>query len=124
MDQERFDHVARGLALGTSRRGLLGAGAALLALLGAKPVVAGKAAKPKGQPKGQPGNSQPGSGQNGQLGSGQNGSPGPSPVCLAQCQERYEGCLEPCAMNPDAEEFCVNRCATQQITCETGCPTG
>ena len=76
MDSERFDGLVRSFGQTRSRRqmvrGLAGAGA-LLALLAAKPVAAGKAGKPNkpgnSKPgKGQPGNSPPGSGQNGQLG--------------------------------------------------------
>ena len=128
MDSERFDGLVRSFGQARSRRqtlrGLAGAGA-LVALLVAKSVAAGKAAKPNAPNnlgKSQPGNNQPGTGQNGQLGSGQNGSPGLSPDCEDQCQERYEGCLEPCDMNPASEEFCVNRCETQRINCETRCP--
>jgi hypothetical protein len=84
--------------------------------------VAGKAAKPKGQPKGQPGNSQPGTGQNCQLGSGQNGQPGPSRVCEGQCQEQFDGCVDPRAGNP-APDFCLARCQTQLSNCLARCAT-
>jgi hypothetical protein len=132
MDSERFDGFVRSFGQARTRRqtlrGLAGAGA-LLALLAAKPVAAGKTGQPGGS---QPGNSPPGSGQNGQpggsqpgpLGGGQSGSPGPSPDCAAQCQERYEGCVEPCDTNPSSAEFCLNRCATQQDACLARCPTG
>ena len=119
MVQERFDQVARGLASGTSRRGLLGAGAAFVALLAAKPVAAGKAAKPNAPHKApkKPGNSQPGSGQNGQLGSsqpgtgqiGQNGSPGSS--CEDQCFDAGpEQCGLACALNRTCSEACLEAC--------------
>ena len=55
----------------------------------------------------------------GQLRSGQNGQCGPSPVCEAECQEQFDGCLEPCALNSDpaGREFCLNRCETEQERC-------
>ena len=130
MDSERFDELVRSLGQTRSRRqtlrGLAGAGA-LVALLAAQPVAAGKRGKGhpgNGQP-GQPGNSPPGNGQNGPLGSGQNGSPGPSSDCQDQCQEQFEGCLNPCAgiSDPLARNACVTRCATQQSSCLAGCPT-
>jgi hypothetical protein len=96
-----------------------------VALLAAKPAAAGKAGKPnppKNPDKSQPGNNQPGTGQSAQLGSGQSGQPGSSPDCQAQCQERFEGCAEPCALNP-SPDFCLERCTTQREACLDRCPT-
>jgi hypothetical protein len=125
MDSERFDGLVRTFGQTRSRRqtlrGLAGAGA-LLALLAAKPVAAGKAGKagkpsaPHKAPK-NPGNSQPGTGQNGPLGSGPNGQPGPSPNC-SQCEEAYEGCVEPCGGEPT----CLNRCQNKLDSCNAQCP--
>ena len=122
MDSERFDGLVRGFEQARSRRqtlrGLAGAGA-LLALLAATPVAAGKAGKPNA-PKNagkNPGNSQPGTGQNGPLGSGPSGQPGPSPTC-ARCEEAYEGCVEPCG----GESTCLTRCQTKLDSCNAQCP--
>ena len=122
MDSERFDGLVRSFGQSRSRRqtlrGLARAGA-LVALLAAKPVAAGKAGKsnpPQKAPK-KPGNCQPGSGQNGQLGSsqpgtgqtGQNGSPGPS--CEDQCFDAGpEPCGLACALNRECSEACVDAC--------------
>ena len=115
MDQDHFDHMARGLAAGRSRRGLLGAGAALVALLAATPVAAGKAGKanaPRKPPK-NPGNNQPGTGQNGQPGSGQLGSSGPSPTCEELCEEQFDDCTRE-GLDPDyCEDYhlsCIAQC--------------
>ena len=112
MDSERFDRLVRSLGQPRSRRqtlrGLAGAGA-LLALLAATPVAAGKTGKPNNAPKnsgkGQPGNSPPGnsppgSGQNGQLGNSppggsQNGSIGAGRECEALCGNDL-ACIDGC----------------------------
>jgi len=117
MDQERFDHVARGLPSSKSRRGLLGAGAAFVALLAAKPVAAGKTPNPN--PPNNPGNGQngqPGTGQNGQLGSGPDGQPGPSLECQDRCQEQFDGCAEPCD-----KSVCLGICQDRRNDCLKAC---
>ncbi len=125
MDSERFDRIARSFGQARSRRqtlrGLAGAGA-LVALLAAKPVAAGKTGKPNNpgnsKPgKGQPGSSQPGTGQNGPLGSGPDGQPGSSPNC-STCEEEYDGCTEPC----NGESGCLNRCQNNLNRCNAQCP--
>jgi hypothetical protein len=60
-------------------------------------------------------------GGGGQLGSGQNGQPGIDPVCEAQCQEQFEGCMEPCAGRPSSLEFCETSCDERQDACEARC---
>ena len=120
MDQDRLDHVARGLASGTSRRGLLGAGAACVALLAAKPVAAGQAAKPHAPhtaPKtpgtGQPGNSPPGGGQ---LGSGGPAEDYPG-ACADQCDDAIVACQFRC---PDLA--CDEICDREYEACIAACP--
>ena len=123
MDAEQFDGLERSLGQSRSRRqtlrGLAGAGA-LLKLLAATPVAAGKTGKPNklGKPNKAPKN--PGGGQNGQLGSsqpgtGQNGSPGPS--CEEQCfafDVLRERCGLRCVTNPACRDNCAEACA---VTC-------
>src|SRR3954463_8406287 len=109
MNQDHFDHMARVLTSSKSRRGLPGAGAAMVALLVAKPVAAGK-----GHPgNSKPGNSKPGKGQNGQPGGGPLGSPGPSPTCEAQCTEQFDDCTRE-GLDPDyCEDYhldCIAQC--------------
>jgi hypothetical protein len=116
MDSERFDRIARSLGQTRSRRqtlrGLAGAGA-LLTLLAAKPVAAGKTGKPNkpnnSKPgKGQPGNSPPGGGQNG---GGLLGSPGPSTCAGANvcdeigCGDGEYACI--CATTVGRAGFCA-----------------
>src|ERR671911_171005 len=73
MDSERFDGLVRSFGHTRARRQTLhglARTAALVALLAAKPVAAGKASKPNAPHKAPKnlGNSQPGIGQNGPLG--------------------------------------------------------
>ena len=124
MDSERFDGFVRSFGQARTRRqtlrGLAGVGA-LVALLAAKPVAAGKTGQPGGS---QPGNSPPGSGQNGQpggsqpgpLGSGQNGSLGPSPDCEDQCLQQVGQCRVRCT-----NSTCRAACDSLMDECERRC---
>jgi hypothetical protein len=119
MNQKRVGQISRTLAGRRSRRGVLGASAAFVALLAAKPVAAEKAAKPnaphqapKHPGKGQPGNSQPGGGQL--------GSPGPS--CEDQCIDASEQCQLLCP-----RDHCICRspecmCDERLAACLDRCP--
>ncbi len=123
MDSERFDRIARSFGQARSRRqtlrGLAGAGA-LVALLAAKPVAAGKTGKPNKAPKnsgkGQPGNSPPGSGQNG---GGGLGAVGPSGDCDDQCLQQVGQCRVRCA-----NATCRAACDSLMDECEERCQFG
>jgi hypothetical protein len=146
MNQEHVETISRTLAAGLSRRGVLRA----LSVVGASGIVAvvGQAAlagerpherlqdrtsqRNRKQRNNRRNNNNQNNNQNnnnatndggGRLGAGNPGSLEPSPVCAAQCQEQFEGCLEPCGETPGASEFCVDRCTTKQSDCLAQCPT-
>ena len=122
MDSERFDGFVRSFGQARTRRqtlrGLAGAGA-LMALLAAKPVAAGKTGQPGGS---QPGNSPPGSGQNGQLGSTD------SLLCGYQCNDALTDCEYACfnasSGSADPEDACYAVCLSQNDACVAACPPG
>jgi hypothetical protein len=144
VDQERFDQITRTHASGMSRRGVLralgvgGAGGILVvvrqvARAGERPLDRVQQRTPQRNRKQRknnqnnndkdqrPGNDQPGTGQ---LGTSNPGLLEPSPACEAQCQEQFDGCMEPCAGSLGISEFCFDRCGTQQSACLDQCPNG
>lgn len=142
MDQERMDQISRTLATGNSRRGLLralgvGGASGLLAVVGIEAIAVERPHqrlqdrskqrnrkqrnnRNKNQVQDQDNNANNSGG--GQLGSGQDGQTGLDPVCESQCQEQYEGCMEPCGLHGGSPEYCEEPCDKQQSECEARCP--
>jgi hypothetical protein len=58
-----------------------------------------------------------GSGGGGQLGAVLPGQPGPSSVCLGNCQEAFDGCAEPCD-----NSVCLGFCQDRLNSCKANCP--
>jgi hypothetical protein len=119
MNSERFDGFVRSFGQARTRRqtlrGLAGAGA-LVALVAAKPVAAGKTGQPGGS---QPGNSPPGSGQNGQPGGSQ-----PGPLGGGQSQDCEDQCLRQsglCRVRCQSAAGCEEACDSQEDQCEERC---
>ena len=132
-DQERIDQLSRIFAAGSSRRGILRAlgvvgASGLLAVVGHE-AMAGERPhqrlqdrtpkrnrkqrnnRNKHQVQDQDNNANNGGG--GQLGSVQ--------TCESQCEEQYEGCMEPCAGHGGSLELCEERWDKQQEECESRC---
>ncbi len=129
MDQERIDQISRTLAAGIARRRVLRAlgvvgTSGLLAVMG-QAAIAGERPHQRLQDrskqrnhkqrndKNKKNNNSNSNNDGGQLGSGQ--------TCEAQCQEQFEGCMEPCAGSPSSLDFCTTRCDEQQSECEDRC---
>ena len=128
-NQERIDQFSRTLATGRSRRELMrvlgvGGASSLLAAVGLE-AMAGERPHQRLQDRSKQRNrkqrnsnnknqnSNNNNGGGGQLGSGQN--------CESQCQEQYEGCMEPCAGRGGSLEYCEELCDRQQEECESRC---